>query len=259
MANKFDSSDFESLTQELIAQVEKGVCGDRDIHPTTRKLMTHILLDLPLDAAVITDFGVVTDNHYRALKAVMDNTAETVESSDLAEMLDQVCGDGPGITALVEKYAPAYAKRGVVFKTAYDVSPEQIGGAGSWDRLRPPNQAELRDLKHSVRERVRCENSRSLSPEEEEKAVEARMGQLENIAVADNYVFPNGNKQERYMQVEWKEGDALVFEEYIWSENYGLMCLERRKTGGDKEMVEDSLYLLHWKDGQVEPYWLPRD
>ena len=41
------------------------------IRPLTQKLVSHVLLDLPLTPAMLVDFGVDSENHYRALKEVL--------------------------------------------------------------------------------------------------------------------------------------------------------------------------------------------
>jgi hypothetical protein len=95
----------------------------------TQRLMANLMFDLPLTPAQRDDFGVETDDHYRALKAVLFNDKEDSEEATEAEIqlelekrlveLDRACGNGPALTALVKKYAPEFA--GITFKTFYDV------------------------------------------------------------------------------------------------------------------------------------------
>ncbi|MFN8495571.1 MAG: hypothetical protein U0350_48710 [Caldilineaceae bacterium] len=109
----------------------------RDLHvrPTTQRLVMHLILDLPLTPAVITDFGATSANHYRALKDILLNDSEDAGDAHpedeqanaqglraLRERiceLDQALGNGAQLNALVRKYAPAYADR-VSFWTSWD-------------------------------------------------------------------------------------------------------------------------------------------
>jgi hypothetical protein len=78
-----------------------------------------------------TDFGVDTAAHYRALRAMLinDPVREDFDPDDPVQTrqelrkrileLDQACGNGPRLTALVKKYAPQY--RAIIFTTSWDV------------------------------------------------------------------------------------------------------------------------------------------
>lgn len=94
------------------------------IRPVTKRLVQCVLLDVPLPAPVVIDFGLDTPNHYRALKEVLfgdgvetHQTPEQVDSALRQRIiaLDEALGDGPKLTALVRTYAPQYAER-VQFK-----------------------------------------------------------------------------------------------------------------------------------------------
>jgi hypothetical protein len=88
------------------------------------------MLDLPLTPAALTDFGVETANHYRALKEVLfggpasdeeslDDDEALLELCERVEALDKAYGNGRMLNALVRKYAPAYAAV-VDFHTSWD-------------------------------------------------------------------------------------------------------------------------------------------
>jgi hypothetical protein len=100
------------------------------IRPMTRHMATSLFFDLPLAPPELCDFGIDTDNHYRALKEVLfESPASDEESIDdhkvyatLCERvkeLDQAYGNGPMLNVLVRKYAPAYAQV-VHFHTSWD-------------------------------------------------------------------------------------------------------------------------------------------
>ena len=118
------------LLDDLSGLFEQAVLGGLDIRPVTRDLVHNLYFDLPLTPAQQVDFGVETDDHYRALREVLigDDEYREIEKQgpqppQVAEVLrelrgrvkelDQALASGPGLTALVEKYAPTY--KGVVF------------------------------------------------------------------------------------------------------------------------------------------------
>ena len=103
---------------KVILDAVDSIYGDAKLRPVTRKLLNNLSLDLPLSPAQITDFGVETDQHYRALRGVLFSEERSVDLSEIAEQFEEALGNGPKLTALVEKYAPEY--KGVVFKTDYD-------------------------------------------------------------------------------------------------------------------------------------------
>jgi|GEM_PF-3139502 len=112
------------------------------VRPVTQNLMSNLALDLPLTPAQINDFGVETAMHYRALRAVLFNDEANGEEPDWVEVqrvlqrrlaeLDQALGNGPALTALVEKYAPQYV--GIIFETPYDLMRELAGKSGQQGR-----------------------------------------------------------------------------------------------------------------------------
>ena len=100
---------------------------DNAIRPATRRLVGNLTLDLPMDPPLMTDFGIDSDNHYRALRAVLFNEdheetpAEAEETANKRmQFLDDAHGNGPRLNALVKLYAPEYADH-VKFETSWDV------------------------------------------------------------------------------------------------------------------------------------------
>jgi hypothetical protein len=107
------------------------------IKPLTRRLVTHLLLDWPLEPALIVDFGVASADHYRALKAaIFDGEGDTVDVSDAADgtlaqrqralvqarivELDAAYGNAAKLNALIQRYAPAYKGRAHFNPTDWD-------------------------------------------------------------------------------------------------------------------------------------------
>lgn len=90
-------------------------------------MIKNLFFDLPLSPAQIDDFGVKSDDHYRALKALLLNdTRDNVQEQSIIELtankfkeLDEAIGNGEKLNALVEKYAPAYTEV-VFFYTIWD-------------------------------------------------------------------------------------------------------------------------------------------
>lgn len=106
--------------------IDRMGLGPLKIWQTTRGLVTSLMWDLPLTNAQCDDFGVVTANHYRALRAVLMYEPEGAGlppeevKADLRERileLDAAMGNGRKLTALVRKYAPQYD---LVFETIWD-------------------------------------------------------------------------------------------------------------------------------------------
>jgi hypothetical protein len=107
------------------------------IRPLTKKLVTHVLLDIALTPAMTVDFGVDSDDHYRALKEILfvDDDQELSDPDEDEEQaiaqatehlrqrivaLDAALGNGQMLNALVNQYAPQYVGR-VHFCTSMDV------------------------------------------------------------------------------------------------------------------------------------------
>jgi len=107
------------------------------IKPLTRRLVTHLLLDLPLEPALIVDFGVESADHYRALKAAIfdeetDGMDEGNEEGVALEQrqravvqeriveLDAAYGNAANLNALIQRYAPAYTELAYFNPTDWD-------------------------------------------------------------------------------------------------------------------------------------------
>ena len=81
----------------------------------TEDLVMALLLDSGLSPAERTDFGITSDDHYRAIRDAVDECIETQGRGPVLTALDQALGDGPKITAFVRQYAPHWS--GIVFTT----------------------------------------------------------------------------------------------------------------------------------------------
>lgn len=105
----------------LLQLLYKGI--DQELHrapavrPMTRDVIRNLLLDTPLSLPQCTDFGVETADHYRALRRALDAGLEQTDLVTLARELDQALGDGPALTAWVQRYVPEST---VVFATVWD-------------------------------------------------------------------------------------------------------------------------------------------
>lgn len=130
--------------------------GNGTLKPITLALVDAIVLDVWPGGAVIADFGLVSTRHYEAVYyAVRHDEVSPAE-------LDQAVGNGPKLTALMERaeHNP-HRGRGLVFTTPYDeVTPERrafLGRLANVGRLR----AERLNREHE--EERRC--GRDIEPE----------------------------------------------------------------------------------------------
>lgn len=109
----------------------KDLFGDLPIYPVTRHLVERLLFDLPLSPAMVSDFGITSEDHYRALKEAVFATPERVEVDEVGEVLasdlrqrlvalDAALGHGKKLTAFVARYAPHFAGQ-VKFRTVWDI------------------------------------------------------------------------------------------------------------------------------------------
>ena len=104
------------------------------ICPLTRQLVARLFFDLPMTASLVADFGIRSEDHYRALRTALWYTADDIETGDddneehaasLSDLrqrivaLDAAYGNGPRLNAFVRQYAPAYAAQ-VRFETVWD-------------------------------------------------------------------------------------------------------------------------------------------
>lgn len=109
-----------------------GLFPDLAVRPLTRHFVGRLLFDLPLSPAMVTDFGVESADHYRALKDALFAAQFEIEAdaeeggavlSGLRKRmveLDRALGDGARLTAFVRRYAPHMARQ-VRFHTFWDM------------------------------------------------------------------------------------------------------------------------------------------
>jgi len=83
----------------------------KEIRPLTRRLYECLRLDEWPSRATCLDFGIETEKHLGALQ-----WAVRVEGVSI-EALDEACGNGEKLTALVSRKNPY---RGVSFRTPWD-------------------------------------------------------------------------------------------------------------------------------------------
>jgi len=108
-----------------------GLFPDLAVRPLTRRFVGRLLFDLPPSPAMVTDFGVESEDHYRALKDALFAAQVEIEA-DAEEggavlfglrqrmvELDRALGNGARLTAFVRQYAPHMAKQ-VRFHTFWD-------------------------------------------------------------------------------------------------------------------------------------------
>jgi hypothetical protein len=101
----------------ILAEDEKDPAWDLDslpLRPLTRKLIDAIMLDvLPSGAAVLTDFGIDSQQHYEALYY-------PVRAGEITPMqLEKALGNGPRLTELT-RGSPSNPHRDIEFKTSWD-------------------------------------------------------------------------------------------------------------------------------------------
>jgi hypothetical protein len=86
--------------------------------PMVENLVMGLLIDSGLTPAQRTDFGITTDDHYRAMRDAVDDAVETRGLGPVLTALDNALGNGEKITAFVQRHAPHWS--GIVFTTALD-------------------------------------------------------------------------------------------------------------------------------------------
>src|ERR1700736_4859614 len=84
------------------------------VRPTTRNLVTSILMDAWPSHAAVVDFGIDSQKHYEALYFPI-REAEIMPSA-----LDAALGDGPKLTALARE-AASNPHKDVEFHTSWDL------------------------------------------------------------------------------------------------------------------------------------------
>lgn len=90
------------------------------IRPLTHELVTAIMLDkLPESPAIVTDFGIESQQHYEALYY-------PVRAGEItAEQLDEALGNGPKLTELVRR-SPSNPHKEITFRTPWeDLTPQE--------------------------------------------------------------------------------------------------------------------------------------
>lgn len=107
------------------------------IKQLTQDLIDRLLLDRPLDPAIIVDFGVESAAHYRALKTALFNDDTDNVNDDEAEgdvedhrqraalrarivELDAACGNATKLNAFIKRHAPEYAEIAHFTPTSWD-------------------------------------------------------------------------------------------------------------------------------------------
>lgn len=112
---KFQPADA-TVAKELFSEAKKRT-ETPAIRPTTKNLVTALLLDTWPSHAAIVDFGLDTQEHYEAIYYPLR------EGEIRPEQLDAALGNGPELTRLARS-APSNPHRTITFET-------------SWDHLRP--------------------------------------------------------------------------------------------------------------------------
>jgi hypothetical protein len=107
-----------------------GLFADLPIYPVTRHLVERLCFDMPLSPAMVSDFGITSEAHYRALRTALfaDDRADEDEDEESVTAalrqrilaLDHALGHGERLTAFVARYAPHYAGQ-VKFRTVLDI------------------------------------------------------------------------------------------------------------------------------------------
>lgn len=84
------------------------------VRPTTRSLVTSILMDAWPNHAAVVDFGIDSQKHYEALYFPLR------EAEIMPKALDAAFGDGPTLTALT-RAAASNPHKDVEFHTSWDL------------------------------------------------------------------------------------------------------------------------------------------
>jgi hypothetical protein len=84
------------------------------VRPTTRNLVTSILMDAWPSHAAVVDFGIDSQKHYEALYFPIR------EAEIMPKALDAALGDGPKLTAMARESA-SNPHKGVEFHTSWDL------------------------------------------------------------------------------------------------------------------------------------------
>lgn len=104
------------------------------VRPTTRNLITSMLMDAWPNHAAVVDFGIDSRKHYEALCFPIR------EAEIMPKALDAALGDGPKLTALVQA-ADSNPHEDVEFRTSWDLIHRR-------DSPRPAEKIGLADLRN---------------------------------------------------------------------------------------------------------------
>ena len=110
------ANDTDTLVEGVVDHTAAIFAGS-GVRPMTVRLICCLSLDLPLTPGALNDFGVVTADHYRALRTVLD-AVKPEDLRQLGQELDHTMCSGPALTKLVHKYAPEF--KALRFETPWD-------------------------------------------------------------------------------------------------------------------------------------------
>lgn len=111
------ANDLEDAIEQLVDDMMASYFVGSSVQRMTIRLICKLSFDLPLTPAQLNDFGVASDDHYRALRAVL-MAEESGGLRQVGEELDQAMGNGVALTKLVQKYAPEF--KALRFETSWD-------------------------------------------------------------------------------------------------------------------------------------------
>ncbi len=123
-------TNVKTITEREVGDEEEETQGHLNglgIKQLTQDLLDRLLLDRPLEPAIIVDFGVESAAHYRALKAALFNDDTDDINDDEVEgyaedhrqraalrtrivELDAACGNAAKLNAFIQHHAPEYAE-----------------------------------------------------------------------------------------------------------------------------------------------------
>ena len=87
--------------------------------PLTRRLIVTLAVGGCLPPPVLVDFGIESDAHRLALRAILDGLCDEVGLAEAARRLDAALGQGKILTKLARTYAPEFPH--ITFHTSWDV------------------------------------------------------------------------------------------------------------------------------------------
>ncbi len=109
------------IQSDPIREAVMQAAADTDVLPhkldMAYAVFTNVLFDQPLTPAQVVDFGVDTEQHYRALSNTISAESETTEVPMIVIGMARRLGNGPSLTAWVRGYWPDAPE----FHTVYDL------------------------------------------------------------------------------------------------------------------------------------------